>query len=186
MSGTADMIAELSLMERRLLDEFQHDFPLVPHPYAAIAKRLGMDQRTVLHAYRRFMEAGLIARIGAVCDLDGDITGGCIDAITTSTRGLESFSAQLDTHLGGTLVAPTEWFGRLLWSLHEAGATVALPTCADCGVTAKKLRRTEHGPQCSSCYAEAHKRPCSRCGTGSRRAGTTGRTHRCRTRRCAC
>ena len=68
MSGTADMIAELSLMERRLLDEFQHDFPLVPHPYAAIAKRLGMDQRTVLHAYRRFMEAGLIARIGAVIE----------------------------------------------------------------------------------------------------------------------
>ncbi len=114
---------------------------------------------------RERLRGRLIARIGAVCDLDGDITGGCIDAITTSTRGLESFSAQLDTHLGGTLVAPTEWFGRLLWSLHEAGATVALPTCADCGVTAKKLRRTEHGPQCSSCYAEAHKRPCSRCGT---------------------
>ncbi len=68
MSGTADMVDELSPMERRLLDEFQHDFPLVPHPYAAIARRLGMDQREVLDAYRRFKEVGLIDRIGAVIE----------------------------------------------------------------------------------------------------------------------
>ncbi len=66
MSATIDMIAELTPMERRLLDEFQHDFPLVPHPYAEIAGRLGVNQQTVLDAYERLKDAGLIARIGAV------------------------------------------------------------------------------------------------------------------------
>lgn len=66
MSGATDMGPDLSPLEKRLLDEFQRDFPLVPHPFAEIAGRLGVDQQTVLDAYGHFKDAGLIARIGAV------------------------------------------------------------------------------------------------------------------------
>jgi len=52
--------------DKRLLDEFQHDFPLCPHPFASIAERLGMGEEDVLSAYRHLSEAGYVSRIGAV------------------------------------------------------------------------------------------------------------------------
>ena len=53
-------------LERRLLDEFQRDFPLTPHPFTEIARRLGTDEKTVLDAFGRLSADGLISRIGPV------------------------------------------------------------------------------------------------------------------------
>lgn len=56
----------LSAFERRLLDEFQRDFPLTARPYAELARRLESDEETVLAALERLQRRGLIARVGAV------------------------------------------------------------------------------------------------------------------------
>jgi siroheme decarboxylase len=53
-------------LDRRLLDDFQRDFPLTPRPFAALAERLGIDESTVLERLRRLQERGAISRIGAV------------------------------------------------------------------------------------------------------------------------
>jgi len=58
--------ARLSPFERRLLDEFQRDFPLTSRPYAELARRLDSDEETVLAALSRLRQQGLIARVGAV------------------------------------------------------------------------------------------------------------------------
>jgi len=63
-SGSAE--DRLSPLERRLLDEFQRDFPLTPEPYVELARRLGSDEATVLGALARLHRRGLIARVGAV------------------------------------------------------------------------------------------------------------------------
>jgi len=51
--------------ERRLLDEFQRDFPLCSWPYAEVARRLGCDEATVIDALARLQDEGAVARVGA-------------------------------------------------------------------------------------------------------------------------
>ena len=53
-------------VDRRLLDEFQRDFPLKPRPFAALAEHLGIGEREVLERLDRLQERGAISRIGAV------------------------------------------------------------------------------------------------------------------------
>jgi DNA-binding Lrp family transcriptional regulator len=56
----------LDALDRRLLDDFQRDFPLRPRPFAALAERLGVSEAEVLERLRRLQAKGAISRIGAV------------------------------------------------------------------------------------------------------------------------
>lgn len=58
--------AALGALERRLLDEFQRDFPLVPAPFAAIAERLAISEAEVTAMLTRLRERGFVSRVGAV------------------------------------------------------------------------------------------------------------------------
>ena len=53
-------------LDKRLLNEFQRDFPLSPTPYADIAARLNVTEAEVLDALRRLSESGAISRVGPV------------------------------------------------------------------------------------------------------------------------
>ena len=53
-------------LERRLLDDFQRDLPLVPRPFAEIADALGTDEATVLETLSALQSEGVISRVGAV------------------------------------------------------------------------------------------------------------------------
>lgn len=57
---------DLTDIERRLLNDFQHDFPLSPTPYADIAQSLGVSEAEVLAALARLKDAGAVSRVGAV------------------------------------------------------------------------------------------------------------------------
>ena len=57
---------ELSLLDRRLLNDFQQDFPLSATPYADMARRLGVTEAEVLARLRELKQAGAISRVGAV------------------------------------------------------------------------------------------------------------------------
>jgi len=57
---------ELDVLDRRLLDEFQRDFPLEPRPYAVLGERLGVDEQTVRTRLHRLKDFGAIGRVGAV------------------------------------------------------------------------------------------------------------------------
>jgi DNA-binding Lrp family transcriptional regulator len=52
-------------IDRRLLDEFQRDFPLESRPFAMLAERLGIGETEVLERLDRLQESGAISRIGA-------------------------------------------------------------------------------------------------------------------------
>jgi DNA-binding Lrp family transcriptional regulator len=60
------MFDALDPIDRRLLEEFQRDLPLVPSPYAAMAHRLGITQAETLARLAKLREAGAVARVGAV------------------------------------------------------------------------------------------------------------------------
>jgi DNA-binding Lrp family transcriptional regulator len=52
-------------VDRRLLDEFQRDFPLCPRPFAEVARRLGASEDEVIARLRRLRDAGVVSRVGA-------------------------------------------------------------------------------------------------------------------------
>ncbi len=62
-AGTAP---DLGGLERRLLNDYQRDFPLLARPYGAIAEAQEAEEAQVIEVFKGFAEAGLISRIGAV------------------------------------------------------------------------------------------------------------------------
>ncbi|MGE5490197.1 MAG: Lrp/AsnC family transcriptional regulator [Actinomycetota bacterium] len=53
-------------LEFRLLNDFQRNFPLCPAPFAELAARLGVAERTVLGMLESLRREGKISRVGAV------------------------------------------------------------------------------------------------------------------------
>ena len=53
-------------LEFRLLNDFQRDFPLCPAPFAELAARLGVGERTVIGGLEKLRREGKISRVGAV------------------------------------------------------------------------------------------------------------------------
>lgn len=56
----------LSPLHKRLLNDYQHDFPLSPTPYHDIAESLGVSEHEVLEALSELSEQNFISRIGSV------------------------------------------------------------------------------------------------------------------------
>ncbi|MCW9025629.1 MAG: Lrp/AsnC family transcriptional regulator [Gammaproteobacteria bacterium] len=55
-----------STVEQRLLNDFQHDFPLSPTPFADMAETLGITEDEVLELLKCKQDEGVISRVGAV------------------------------------------------------------------------------------------------------------------------
>lgn len=56
----------LSPLQKRLLNDYQQDFPLSPTPFRDIAEHIGVREDEVLNAYRMLSEQHMISRIGPV------------------------------------------------------------------------------------------------------------------------
>ena len=65
---TADFSASATLtaFDRRLLDDFQRDFPVCARPYEAVAKRLGCDEAAVIERLAYLDAKGYVSRVGPV------------------------------------------------------------------------------------------------------------------------
>lgn len=61
-----DRRAELTDLERRLLDKYQQGLPLSPTPYADMAATLDTSEAEVLTALGRLQQLGVISRVGPV------------------------------------------------------------------------------------------------------------------------
>ena len=53
-------------LERRLLNDFQRDFPLSPRPFAELAQQLGTVEAVVIRLLRRQQDQGVVSRVGPV------------------------------------------------------------------------------------------------------------------------
>ena len=60
------MKPELTELDRRLLNDFQQDFPQSPTPYADLARDLGVTEAEVLARLEALKNAGAVSRVGAV------------------------------------------------------------------------------------------------------------------------
>lgn len=86
-------------LEFRLLNEYQHDFPLEPTPFATIAQQLDSDEVTVLDCLRRLQDAGTISRIGAVF-APRSIGASTLAALAVPIERLERVAALINAHAG--------------------------------------------------------------------------------------
>ncbi len=59
------MLDRLDPTDRRILDEFQRDLPLVPRPFAVIGATLGAGEDEVISRLEQLGARGMIARVGA-------------------------------------------------------------------------------------------------------------------------
>ena len=59
-------LRSLDELDRRLLNDFQCEFPLVPRPFAAVAEQLGVDEAEVIARLERLHQAGAVSRVGPV------------------------------------------------------------------------------------------------------------------------
>jgi DNA-binding Lrp family transcriptional regulator len=65
VNGNQGPIA-LDDVDRRLLNDFQSGFPLVPRPFAEVAARLGVEEAEVITRLDRLSAAGAVSRVGPV------------------------------------------------------------------------------------------------------------------------
>ena len=84
----------LSELEFKLLNDFQRDFPLVAQPFAELARRLAIDEATVITALQSMREHGLISRVGAV--FRPNVVGAsALAALAVPTHQLEEVAARV-------------------------------------------------------------------------------------------
>lgn len=55
----------LTELDKAIIRELQGDLPLVPHPYAEIAKKLNIEEELLLEKISWMREQGMIRRLGA-------------------------------------------------------------------------------------------------------------------------
>ena len=89
--------ADLTDIERRLLNDFQHDFPLSPTPYADIAQSLGVSEAEVLATLVRLKDAGAVSRVGAVVR-PNTIGASTLAAMAVSPNELERIAALVSSY----------------------------------------------------------------------------------------
>ncbi|HXX84921.1 MAG TPA: Lrp/AsnC family transcriptional regulator [Casimicrobiaceae bacterium] len=84
-------------MLRRLLDEFQRDFPLTPGPFAAIARSLGTTEAWVLATLSRLVDEGSVSRVGAVFR-PGSVGASTLAAMAVAEERLPAVAELVSAH----------------------------------------------------------------------------------------
>jgi len=67
VAGEVD--TRLDDLDRRLLEQVQESFPLVPRPFQVLGDILGIGENDAIQRVDRLMKIGIIRRIGPVLDL---------------------------------------------------------------------------------------------------------------------
>lgn len=55
---------ELTELDKKIIKELQKDLPLEKQPFSQIAKRIGLEEETLLKRIKEFIESGIIRRFG--------------------------------------------------------------------------------------------------------------------------
>ncbi|MCC7427819.1 MAG: Lrp/AsnC family transcriptional regulator [Alphaproteobacteria bacterium] len=90
----APRLPALDAIDRRLLDGWQRDFPLEPHPFARLASEIGITEAEVLARLHALRDAGMVGRIGAVVRPH---TAGCstLAAVAVAPERLDAVGTEI-------------------------------------------------------------------------------------------
>lgn len=93
---------ELSVLDKRLLDIIQSNFPLTSRPYAEIGSQLGLTEAETLAHVRALRQRGLIRRLGANFQSAKLGFRSTLCAARVPPEKLEAFTAEINAHAGIT------------------------------------------------------------------------------------
>ncbi|MDR2819683.1 MAG: AsnC family transcriptional regulator [Desulfovibrio sp.] len=121
--------AAMDILDRRLLDIIQTDFPLTPRPYRELGQRLGISEKECLTRVRGLRKAQIIRRLGA--NFQSAKLGFVSTLCAASVPGerLDDFVKVVNAHPGVTHNYLREhpynvWFTLICPSREEAGAVL--------------------------------------------------------------
>lgn len=77
-----------------LLNDYQHDFPLLERPFAELACRHGLDEADVLARFARWADDGTISRIGGVL-APGRVGESALAALSVPAREVETVAVRV-------------------------------------------------------------------------------------------
>lgn len=86
-------------IDRRLLDEFQRDFPVTDRPFQVLAFMLELDEAEVLDRLTRMRSTGRITRVGATI-APGAVSASTLAAVAVPAERLEEVAALIDAEPG--------------------------------------------------------------------------------------
>lgn len=86
-------------IDRRLLDEFQRDFPVTNHPFQVLGNVLGLEETEVIDRLARMRTAGRITRVGATI-APGAVSASTLAAVAAPDDRLEEVAALIDAEPG--------------------------------------------------------------------------------------
>jgi DNA-binding Lrp family transcriptional regulator len=117
-------VRALDALDRRLLDGFQRDMPLVPRPFAAMAEALGVAEAAVIARLAALAEAGIVGRVGATVRPN---TAGAstLAAVAAPPHRIEAVAARLCAERGVNHVYERE-HAWSLWFVATAPDRTAL------------------------------------------------------------
>ena len=87
----------LSALEKHLLNDFQHDFPLDSRPYKKIADKLETTEEVVIDTLKQLQERGYVSRVGAVFRANS-IGASTLAAMAIPENELEDVAAMINEY----------------------------------------------------------------------------------------
>lgn len=85
----------LTDIEKHVLNDFQHGFPLVPRPYQALAEKLGTSEEVIIETLNKLKQDGFVSRVGAVFRANS-IGASTLAAIAVPEEEIESIAAMIN------------------------------------------------------------------------------------------
>ncbi len=86
-------------IDRRLLDDWQRDFPITSRPFAVLGNELGIEEAEVLQRLERMRRGGRIARVGATC-APNSVSASTLAAIAAPEDRIDTVSAIIGAEPG--------------------------------------------------------------------------------------
>jgi DNA-binding Lrp family transcriptional regulator len=84
--------------DRLIVNALQEGFPLVPRPFAAAARRLGLSEAELIDRLARLRQRGAITRFGPFFDAAEMGGAFCLCAMSVPQARFEDVAAQVNAH----------------------------------------------------------------------------------------
>ncbi len=88
---------QYSELEKRLLNDFQHELPLSPTPFADLAAELGVYETTIIENLQRLQTESVISRIGPVFRANR-VGASTLAAMSVEENEIESVAAIINEY----------------------------------------------------------------------------------------
>ena len=88
---------QLGNLEKQLLNNFQHGFPLVSRPFEKMAEDLGTTEEVVIDTLNQLQEQGYVSRVGAVFRANS-IGASTLAAISVPEEELDAVAAMISSY----------------------------------------------------------------------------------------